>query len=36
MNEIVLGILLTTPLWLGALLLLPTTLKELRSSPPQK
>lgn len=36
MNDIVRGILLTSPLWLGALLLLPGTLRELRSGPRQK
>ena len=30
MNDIVLGILLTSPLWVGALLLLPSTLMSLR------
>ncbi|OBX34983.1 hypothetical protein A8U91_04046 [Halomonas elongata] len=31
MDDVLLGILLTTPLWLGTLILLPGTLKELRS-----
>lgn len=30
MNDILLGILLTSPLWVGALLLLPSTIQELR------
>jgi hypothetical protein len=36
MNDIVRGILLTSPLWLGALLLLPSTWMELRRDPRQK
>lgn len=31
MNDILLGILLTSPAWLLALALLPTTIQELRS-----
>lgn len=38
MNDIVLGILLTSPLWVGCLILLPMTLRELRrpSKPRQR
>lgn len=33
MNDIVLGILLTSPLWLGAALLIPMTIRDLRRQP---
>lgn len=36
MHDILRGLLLTSPLWLGALLLLPSTMRELRRPPKRR